>query len=273
QEEKMNTAAGMKKFLEAHNDITLPNGMNAEKIKESEGFFNNASMQQLNPTVPAYLKNEDDIKQMQYGLGVSQTGKWDGVTETAYVKRMNDISGRVYQEDAEISGLPFDKDGIKANGCATTATHNVLQLMGENVPYEQTYSWHRENEDANFPGTIPWRAEQYVKKMIPNVVIRAAATAYPVTTPETEDTLPLEESAQRVIQDDGYGMLCFAYRQNGVIGAHYVAVEAEPKSGGITIYDYDKNGGDEKKKTFTTIHKYMDSEKGTLISAWGLSEA
>ncbi|MEG0785309.1 MAG: hypothetical protein RR389_07780, partial [Christensenella sp.] len=41
QEEKMNTAAGMKKFLEAHSDITLPNGMNAEKIKEFGKYFDN----------------------------------------------------------------------------------------------------------------------------------------------------------------------------------------------------------------------------------------
>ena len=235
------------------------------------------------PKAPSYLHDEEDIVEMQKALGVEETGSWNEETEQAYrehmdaIEGMNEVEGGVYQDQPGLAELPFDKNGVKANGCSTTATNNVLRLMGIDVSYEDIYAWHRENEDAKWPGTIPWRVGKYINEQVPGVEIRDAAWEYPVIVPETEDTQPLEERAQRVIEEDGYGILCYAYNQNG-IGAHYVAVKKDPETGMIQVYDYvdDKGNRTTEPQLYENIHEFivergMNKGDAMLISAWGLS--
>ena len=185
---------------------------------------------------------------------------------------MDNLTGMLYQDQPQIAGLPFDKDGLEANGCATTATNNVLQLMGRGVPYEQIYAWHRENGDSNFPGTIPWRTEQYIKDMVPDVNIRSAASLFGMVVPMEDKETLLRAQAQQVISEDGYGILCFTYSNpDGSIGAHYVAVESNPDHT-IGVYDYDPNTGTAGPKPYKNVHDYIRRQKnGVLLSAWGLS--
>lgn len=265
----------MMEYLREHPDATLPNGLSGRMVAEADKIVRQKEEQELNPAAPGYLKTEDDIREMQEALGVEPTGVWDGETDLAYKERMDEADGLIYQDEEGIAGLPFDQNGMEENGCATTATHNVLEIMGVDVPFEETYAWHRENGDAGSPGTIPWRTEKYIREEIPEVNIRNAAMEYPVIVPETEDTMPLEERAQRVIGEDGYGILCYAYKnEDGSLGAHYVAVEKDPERGGIVIYDYVDSTG--KRNTepqyYDSVHDYMQKRGGFLFSAYGLSK-
>ncbi|MEA4854742.1 MAG: hypothetical protein VB082_10795 [Christensenella sp.] len=279
---------GMKDYLKSHPNETLPNGINGAVIEQLEKQYLQQGGQTLTSQddlpinteriiLPGYVKDLEDIQEMQSALGIAETGVWDENTEQAYRERMNQLTGLIYQDDPRLAGLPFDKDGMEANGCSTTATHNVLQLMGIDVPFEQTYAWHREHGDENWSGTIPWRTEEYVKEMVPEATIRNAAMEYPVITPATEDTLPLEERAQRVVNEDGYGILCYTYPSangKGIGGAHYVAVQKDPKSGEILVYDYtnEENGiRTTGAIAYPTIHDFMNRKGGWLISAYGLS--
>ena len=79
-----------------------------------------------------------------------------------------------------------------------------------------------------------------------------------------------------MIGEDGYGILCFAFRNpDKSVGAHYVAVEKDPESGGIVVYDY--VGGEGKRNTepqyYDSVHDYIASKRGGLLfSAYGLSK-
>ena len=80
-----------------------------------------------------------------------------------------------------------------------------------------------------------------------------------------------------MIGEDGYGILCFAYinPNNGLPNAHYVAVEKDPESGGIVVYDY--VDGEGKRNTepqyYDSVHDYIASKRGGLLfSAYGLSK-
>ncbi|MEA5002694.1 MAG: hypothetical protein VB081_04280, partial [Christensenella sp.] len=239
--------AGIRDYLKAHPNETI-NGVNAAMLGDFEQQMDEAQKSGVQMTTkpaeaPAFLRDEVSIKKMQKELGISETGQWDDSTEQAYRARMGKITGLVYQDQPELAGLPFDQAGMAANGCSTTATHNVLQLMGKSVPFEQTYAWHSEHGDANFPRTIPWRTEQYVKEAVPDVRIRNASTAYAMVVPEDRETSPLEARAQKVISEDGYGILCFAYKNpDGSIGAHYVAAEIDPQTKKLMICDYTPAG-------------------------------
>lgn len=267
----------LREYLREHPDVTLPNGMNADILGGIDAYRKiKTEGQQLNPAAPSYLKTQDDIREMQEVLGVAQTGIWDGETDLAYKERMDQADGLIYQDEERIAGLPFDQSGMRANGCSTTATHNALGLMGIDVPFEETYAWHRENEDENWPGTVPWRVEKYIKEEVPGVNIRNAAAEYPVVVPETENTLPLEERAQRVIGEDGHGIICYTYNNSdGSLGAHYVAVEKDPESGKIWVYDYVDDTGkrNTEPQSYNSVHDYIAKKNGgMLVAAYGLSK-
>lgn len=279
-EEKMpTTPEEMSEYLKAHPEETI-NGINAERLGVLDqamqaGRENGFQLEAQPEAAPEFLRNEEDMKAMQKALGVGESGKWDADTQNAYKERMDGLNGMLYQDQPEIKGLPFDQNGMEANGCSTTATHNVLQLMGKDVPYEQTYSWHREHEDRNFPGTVPWRTEEYLKEMVPDVKVRNASTAYAMVVPETKDTTPMEARAQKVISEDGYGIMCVSYQNpDGSIGAHYVALEADPDTGGVKVYDYEAKDGKRVAgaQSYPNVHDYMKKwTNGMVISAWGLS--
>jgi len=235
----------MLEYLREHPDAALPNGMSGRTIAKMDKIMQSKKEQELNPSVPGYLKTEDDIREMQEALGVEATGTWNSETDLAYKERMDEADGLLYQDEEKMAGLPFDKDGMTANGCATTATHNVLELMGVDVPFEETYAWHRENGNDFWPGTIPWRTEKYIREEIPEVNIRSVTPKQPFgglsVTSSVAAQDSLKERTQNVINEDGYGILCYAYKnEDGSLGAHYVAVEKNPESGGIIDW-----GGDE----------------------------
>jgi hypothetical protein len=59
------------------------------------------------------------------------------------------------------------------------------------------------------------------------------------------------------------------------VGAHYVAVEKNPESGGIIVYDYVDSTGkrNTEPQPYDSVHDYIaEQNNGMLIAAYGLSK-
>ena len=251
-QEKLELGKKMREYLEQHPDETLPNGWNIDKIREREKQFKADNPLGMTATPPGFVKNEEDIKKLQQNIGVEQTGKWDSATEIAYHQKFEGLPEQIAQSNPQIAGLDFNDATVKDRACISTATNNVLQMAGVDVPYKDIYEWYMEKGVPIGPAEMPVGIVNYIRENNPD--IKVAGT--------TMLDLGATKKAEQQIKDAGQGIVCFGYKApDGSIGAHYVAVEAL-EDGKISVKDYGKryNDGDTTQsgeKTYDSIEAYL----------------
>lgn len=263
-QEKLELGKKMREYLQQHPDEALPNGWNIDKIREREKQFKADSPLGMTATPPGFVKNEEDIKKLQQNIGVEPTGKWDSTTEIAYHQKFEGLPEQIAQSNPQIAGLDFNDATVKDRACISTATNNMLQMAGVDVPYKDIYEWYMEKGVPIGSAEMPVGIVNYIRENNPDIKIAGT----------TMLDLGATKKAEQQIKDAGQGIVCFGYKApDGSIGAHYVAVEALD-DGKISVKDYGKryNDGDTTQsgeKTYDSIEaylKYKDKDKDDLMN-------